>query len=295
VRLYYYQDPVGNFGDDLNPWLWSRLFSYPLEKYFDDDTLFIGIGSILNQKIPQMPPKKVVFGSGYGYGLPPTISGDWRIICVRGPLTSKVLGLPASTAISDGAMLVRRLLEPNNTTMQMAAFMPHHLSAQYDDWASICESLSIRYIDPTALVEEVLDAIRHSSLLITEAMHGAIVADTLRVPWIPVRTRPGIVTFKWEDWSSSLGIEHSFEWLPPIWNPKIESTVRGVLRPFTTVAAHNRLKWLLRFGRRRLSDERVFRRVYQRLSDAFDQMAEQGLVIGAGALTCDANVGIAVT
>ena len=33
MKLYYYKAPLGNFGDDLNPWLWPRL----LPDIFDDD------------------------------------------------------------------------------------------------------------------------------------------------------------------------------------------------------------------------------------------------------------------
>jgi succinoglycan biosynthesis protein ExoV len=39
-------------------------------------------------------------------------------------------------------------------------------------------------------------------------MHGAILADTLRVPWIPVITSPIINVFKWRDWTMSLGLDY---------------------------------------------------------------------------------------
>ena len=45
MNLYDYHDPIGNFGDDLNPWLWPRLFTQSLENCFDSNTLFIRIGS----------------------------------------------------------------------------------------------------------------------------------------------------------------------------------------------------------------------------------------------------------
>ena len=25
MKLFYYKDPTGNFGDDLNPWIWYSL------------------------------------------------------------------------------------------------------------------------------------------------------------------------------------------------------------------------------------------------------------------------------
>jgi succinoglycan biosynthesis protein ExoV len=272
LQLYYYQDPIGNFGDDLNPWLWPRLLPKPVEQCFDSDTLFLGIGSILNQKIPSQPLKKIVFGSGFGYGSPPAITSGWRFYCVRGPLTAQVLELPAEKAICDSAILIREHVPPANKTRYRAAYMPHHLTALYDNWRAVCDTLSIHYIDPAAPVEQTLEAIRSSEVVITEAMHGAIVADALRVPWIPVRTRPRIAEFKWRDWSSSLGIEHKFEWLSPVWNSHIDSTMKRRLHPLAANIARERLRWLLRFGKRRLSQDRVFNTVYERLRTAFHEM-----------------------
>jgi succinoglycan biosynthesis protein ExoV len=277
LQIYYYKDSVGNFGDDLNPWLWPQLFPKPLELCFDDRTLFIGIGSILNQKIPAHPEKKIVFGSGFGYGTPPAITESWRFFCVRGPLTARALGLPENIAISDSALLLRELIEPAWTAKYDAAFMPHHITAHYDDWRHVCESLSICYIDPRAPVTGTIDAIRKSSVLITESLHGAIVADAFRVPWIPVRTRPRILEFKWQDWSRSLALEHSFEWLAPIWNRNIDSRLKGILHPFASSLAHDRLRWLIRFGRRRLSSETEFQQVYRRLVDAFRTLVEDAI------------------
>lgn len=274
MQLYYYRDPIGNFGDDLNPWLWPQLFSRPLEQCFDDDTLFLGIGSILNQKVPSQPTKKVVFGSGFGYGSLPSVTDQWQFYCVRGPLTAKVLGLPTQKAISDSAVLIRERIPPTQKATQCAAFMPHHLTAHYDRWQDVCESLNIRYIDPAAPVEETIEAIRTSEVIVTEAMHGAIVADAVRVPWIPVRTRPRIAEFKWQDWSSSLQIEHKFEWLTPIWNPQIDSNLKRVLHPVAAQVGKERLRWLVRHGKRRLSQDDVFSQVYERLVGSFQQLVE---------------------
>lgn len=274
MHLYYYQDPVGNFGDDLNPWLWPKLFPEPIDRCFDRDTLFVGIGSVLNATIPDVPAKKVVFGSGCGYGPPPSLTPEWRVYCVRGPLTALMIGVAEDRAITDGGLLVRAVVEPSGQApASQTAFMPHHQTQPYDLWRPICEALGIRYLDPTAPVETTLEAIRTSGVVITEAMHGAVVADALRVPWIPVRSRPRIATFKWEDWSRSIGIEHAFEWLPPVWCPGIDQAWKRTAHPVAMRAGRERLRWLVRFGRRRLSQDRVFRAVYARLWDAFQDMA----------------------
>ncbi len=41
MRLYYFKDPRGNFGDDLNPWLWKQL--WPELQQGEDDELFVGM------------------------------------------------------------------------------------------------------------------------------------------------------------------------------------------------------------------------------------------------------------
>ena len=63
MKLHYYRDAWGNFGDDLNPWLWPRL----LPGHFDrrGDELVLGIGTVLNHRAPRAPVKQV-FGAGAG-------------------------------------------------------------------------------------------------------------------------------------------------------------------------------------------------------------------------------------
>jgi hypothetical protein len=58
-------------------------------------------------------------------------------------------------------------------------------------------------------VERTLELIRGSRCVISEAMHAAIVADALRVPWVPVHAYDHINEFKWKDWSGSLQMSHA--------------------------------------------------------------------------------------
>ena len=87
--LYYCKIASGNFGDDLNPWLWSRLA--PEVCQVENKTLFVGIGTILTCRIP-VEPIKMVFGSGcWGHGPLPRLDDRWKVYCVRGPLTAAPL------------------------------------------------------------------------------------------------------------------------------------------------------------------------------------------------------------
>jgi succinoglycan biosynthesis protein ExoV len=212
MRLHYYKDPHGNFGDDLNPWLWSRLIPDLLDN--DGRTLFVGIGTILRREIPR-EPGKVVFGSGAGYGTPPVLDERWRVYCVRGPHTAAALGLEPGRAITDPALLVRCLRDPAAPGDRFGtAFIPHHESvhraaAQGIDLEAVARSAGLVFIDPRQPVERVMDSIWVARRVLTEAMHGAILADAWRVPWRAVRLYPHVLGSKWVDWTASLRLRYA--------------------------------------------------------------------------------------
>jgi succinoglycan biosynthesis protein ExoV len=211
--LYYCRTEEGNFGDELNPWLWSRLAPEVCDERAS--ALFVGIGTILGHRIPA-EPLKMVFGAGCGYTRPPVIDGRWKFFAVRGPLTAARLGLDPSTAVTDSAVLVRSTHLPAPKKRYAVSFMPHHKSLAHADWAALCARASLHFLDPRHPVERVLDEILASDLLLAEAMHGAVVADALRVPWIPVRMYSQVLEFKWRDWTQSIGLPFRFADVPPV-------------------------------------------------------------------------------
>ena len=88
--------------------------------------------------------------------------------------------------------------------------MPHYTSAALGNWELVCKDADISFIDPRNSVEDVIAKLNSCSLLLTEAMHGAIVADALRVPWIPLRPHSITHQMKWSDWADSVGVELSW-------------------------------------------------------------------------------------
>lgn len=209
MKVSYWRGHVPNFGDELNAWLWPLL----LPDFFDDDSseLFVGIGSILFDDYPP-DVTKVVFGAGYGgYTAPPHIDETWTICFVRGPRTARLLGLDPRLGIGDAATLLRHVWDalPAADERHGVGFMPHWESALYGAWDAVCAEAGIRYIDPCWPVERVLAAVRGCDLIVSEAMHGAIVADALRIPWVPFMPLPAHRS-KWFDWTESQGLTLEF-------------------------------------------------------------------------------------
>lgn len=215
MKLYFWDDPTfpRNFGDQLNLWLWLQLLPGMMDE--DSNEIFVGVGSILNSRIPEAD-RIVVMGSGIGYGTPPTPDERWTFYAVRGPVTASALDLPAETAVVDPGVLVGEIFGKHPVSKSdRAAFMPHWRSRS-EDWPAICEKLGIDYIDPLSAVPDVIADIRSAKFLLTEAMHGAIAADALRVPWVPLWSEENVDGFrlKWEDWCGSVDMEFDPQLLP---------------------------------------------------------------------------------
>ncbi len=218
MKMYYFRHPMTpNFGDELNLWLWPQL----LEHVFDNDetSLFIGIGSVLSNDYPANV-RKYVMGAGYGaYWPPPVLDETWDISFVRGPQTARALGLEPKKAITDSAILIRAVRDCRARPKRFkASFIPHWHSLYTGYWELVCQWAGVNLIDPRNPVEQVLDEITASEVVIAEAMHGAIVADALRVPWIPVLPLAPEHRFKWTDWTQSLGVDFKpFSIAPSSW------------------------------------------------------------------------------
>ena len=213
MHIYYFdgtriKDFKGkNFGDELNPWLWPQFFPDILNVC--NNLTFVGIGTLLNDRLPK-DRKKIIFGSGAGYGNTPHIDHTYKIYFVRGKLTAKVLGVDPNLAITDPAILIRKIFVASGNKRFKKSYMPHYMEAiiNGNGWRKICEDLNIHYIDPTASLQKVLAEISETEILFTEAMHGAIVADALRTPWVAIKSHPRILQFKWNDWLSSIEIPY---------------------------------------------------------------------------------------
>jgi succinoglycan biosynthesis protein ExoV len=220
MNLIYFKSDIGNFGDDLNLWLWNELFgdfkSYP------SDIDFVGIGSILDERIlTNRLNKKVVFGAGVrDYKFNYKAEDQLDIMFVRGPISSKVT--KNSPFITDAAYCLRLLdFNPIENKKYKISYVPYFRNYYNYNWSLFQKYLGIHVINPTGNYLKVIEEIRSSDFILSSAMHGAIIADIFRVPWMRVNFnkmgKENKITseLKWKDWAQSICIEkiptHNFD------------------------------------------------------------------------------------
>jgi succinoglycan biosynthesis protein ExoV len=185
MKLFYW-DKAYNFGDQLNPWLFQKLAPHLFDA--SEEALFVGIGTLINRTYQEFSDphfakvRKIVFGSGVGYGQLPHIDETWTFYCVCGPLSAKALGLSPEHGVVDPAVLVSHFFQ-HDGVRRAHGFMPHW---EHDGrtWRTLCEAQGLTYVSACAPVESVMTQIASLEVLYTEAMHGAIVAEALRTPWV---------------------------------------------------------------------------------------------------------------
>lgn len=256
MKLVYFQDPKRNFGDDLNPWLWDRLLPGLIDGNATSGML-LGVGTILEPWfVEQLDPaaRKFVLGSGGGMSVPAIrLDDSWTVRAVRGPLTAAYLGLPATLAATDPAMCIGRHWETPATKRGGVGFMPHHALLRRWDWRKTCESAGLIYLDPHADPLATIDQIAHCDLVLADAMHAAIVADALRVPWFPLQISPINYVGKWHDWGASIRMPIHFQPLPDLYDPLLQRSLAGLSREGLRKAAYE----LRRGSSRRDADKTV--------------------------------------
>ena len=210
--LYRWRGAVTNFGDELNMLLWPAL----LPGFFDENpaTRFLGIGSVLDRR-HDGPGLKIVAGAGYGgYEAKPRLDASWVIHWVRGPRTARILGLDPRLGLGDPAVLAPGALGLARGRGGAVGFMPHFESIARGTWAEAATMAGLTLIDPRDPPHLILRRMAGCRLILSEALHGIIVADALRVPWVPLRPLAPVHRAKWHDWSATLGLRLRFAHIP---------------------------------------------------------------------------------
>ena len=217
-----------NVGDDLNAWLWPAL----LGDIEAEQSVVLGIGTLLNEEFCNRlnsARKICVMGTGAGYGSLPKVDDRWCFYAVRGKRTAAALKLEADTAVADSAYFLASLDWHGAREGQQGdvVVIPHHRSLRYLDWADVCQRAGVRFLSPLTPPAEFIKAVHSARLVLTEAMHGAILADIVRAPWKAFSFGRQFNGEKWLDWAEMFELDHEIEPISGFYDP----TVFGPDRP----------------------------------------------------------------
>lgn len=251
MELIYHKSTHGNFGDDINEFLWPQLLNFKDIKDTDDKKKYLfGIGSVLGDI--KIPTDGIIYVCGTGI----RPNGKYietldikklKISFLRGPLSCLFLNLPLDMAVTDSAYAYFLLKEKANIESKKYNFslIPHYNTINYCGglklFKSMCEKLEINVIDPRQHYNDVIKEIAQSMHIITESLHGAIFADGYRIPWKRIQITSYklessyVSEFKWLDWTMSMNIRSTPILAPYVRFQKKPSKIRESIQSLTNI------------------------------------------------------------
>ena len=216
--IFFRAKDYTNFGDELNPYIFHHFFPDFFNQTHNDKINFYGIGTIIDSRI-NSEEKNIIFGTGIRDITIPYDKKKWDVRFLRGPISSNVLGYNGEKFIADAAycMLCDKTLLPQNKIKKYEySFMPHYRQMDKINWNLIERITGIHIIDPRKSLSYVFEEIAQTKKLLTIAMHGAIVADLLRIPWLRIKMEaigsepPVISDIKWLDFLLALNLKDEY-------------------------------------------------------------------------------------
>lgn len=250
MDIYSYISTIPNLGDDLNHWLWNKVLP---PSFLDKEGTFIGIGSVIHPEHLsriQNPGTIHILGAGSRNKEYPLtgVNQEMKIHAVRGPLSAKALRLPDEYSLIDAAYAIR-FTPMYKDLLQLPKKYKHTLITYFRSKDLIyypllqkLKNVHILHSSDYGSIENALKIIAQSEYVISESLHGAILADALRVPWTRLNfylknsRDKETAEFKWADWVSSINLNNIPTLEVPLLLPNWISPRRNaLLRPVRTV------------------------------------------------------------
>ena len=227
VSLHYYHDKP-NFGDQISPVIVDALLNESIQRVeWTEEGKAIKMSAV-GSVIHSLRDGTKVWGSGIMTDELPSDKLEFH--AVRGPKTRKFLLDSGYTTqqvpevYGDPALLLPEIYTPKVLpwTRDMWVVIPHHscldsahrrnywgnLTAEdFEDW----EMFGYRVIFPNEPWQDIVDAIANAKGVISESLHGLILADAYNVPnvWWNPNEDSGLAghagNFKFEDYFDSVG------------------------------------------------------------------------------------------
>jgi succinoglycan biosynthesis protein ExoV len=285
MDIYAWSSGVPNLGDDLNNWLWKRVLP---STFLREKGTLIGIGSVISPEhlsSIENPNPIHILGAGCRNQKYPLseVSNDLKIHAVRGPLSSVALGQNDQLPLIDGAYALKLTKIYGELIKQPKRYkftlIPYFRSRKLINYTILKESKDINILHSSDYksIENALLTIAQSEYIISESMHGAVIADVLRVPWSRLNyflqnpRDKETAEFKWKDWAYSMEMDDIPCLSIPLRNPhSINPRRNWFLYPFRSLDYFRNFKVELAY---RLSDEKLMNQKITQLKSIILKLA----------------------
>lgn len=188
-----------NFGDDVNPTFFERLTGHRIRLAADRSRPhLLGAGSILERATPE----SIVCGSGFLEDPQGARPLPRRLVAVRGERSLAAFRSAGEVLLGDPLVLVDAFVKPVPKAHRFG-LVPHVTSV--NRWRSLT-TRGLALIDPADEPWRVIEAIASCDAILSQSLHGLIVADALGIPnaWITPSDAMVGGRFKFDDYFSTL-------------------------------------------------------------------------------------------
>lgn len=217
-----------NFGDDINPSFFRALGGHSVRFAADRRRPhLLGAGSILGKA----GPHSVVCGSGYLEPPAEPLPRSAVLVAVRGERSLAACGGRGDVLLGDPLVLVDGLVRPP-PKRHRHGLVPHVLSVPR--WRAAAGP-DLPVIDPGADPWQVVEAIASCEVVLSQSLHGLIVADALGIPnvWIAPADAMAGGRFKFDDYFTTLDAP----------KPRVPETPELFTRPGVFAASLGRYRY----------------------------------------------------
>jgi succinoglycan biosynthesis protein ExoV len=225
-----------DFVDAIDAALWPRLL-HDFERTAATHDVH-GVGAVLSRRSHALARRQLVLGAGADRRSA-RVDAQWNVAWVRGPRSARRLRLPEDRALADASLLLRHARPDLPWTTEPrgdVVLMPRYAAASRGDVRRLAALVGAVPCDPASPLPEVVRAIAGARLLVTECVHGALLAELLNVPWRAFASSADVDACAWLDACDSFGLR----WDPILLPAPLQSRIPGV-GPFVRGVARRML------------------------------------------------------
>ena len=221
IRSYWWNEAVGagNFGDMLTPHLCRWLMGQSIEWVPIERADLIAVGSLLEpifwESEANTKFRGCIWGTGCMHGHSAMSFPHARVTALRGHLTTERINCPDKdqAVLGDPGLLASLLAKPERKRWKLG-LIPHWSERDHPLLAQIAsQHAEIVFIDICSPVEEVISIVNRCEFILSSALHGLILADSLQIPNEWLRLNPhqpdqyGLPEFKFQDYYTLFGLQ----------------------------------------------------------------------------------------